>query len=102
MLDIRLIRENPEMIRKNLMRRHDPDKEKLLEDVVGWERAWRKALAEADGLQRRRNELTNEAAAAKKAGQSTDNLRPEAAARPKQIEALDREIGALAVKVRAG
>src|SRR5213594_648764 len=102
MLDIRLIRENPEMIRKNLMRRHDPDKEKLLEDVVRWDRAWRKALAEADGLKRRRNEITKEIAAAKKGGKSTDKLRKEAAALPKKIEALDREIDDLAAKVRDG
>ena len=88
MLDIRLIRENPEMIRKNLVRRHDPDKEKLLEDVIRWDRAWRKALAEADGLKRRRNEITKEIAAAKKAGKGTDKLRTEAAALPKKIEAL--------------
>src|SRR5205809_869986 len=102
MLDIRLIRENPEMIRKNLVRRHDPDKEKLLEDVIRWDRAWRKALAEADGLKRRRNEIMKEIAAAKKGGKSTDKLRTEAAALPKKIEALDREIDELAAKVRDG
>src|SRR5437773_7227566 len=102
MLDIRLIRENPEMIRKNLVKRRDPDKEKLLEDVILWDRAWRKALAEADGLKRRRNEITKEISAAKKAGKSTDKLRKEAAALPKKIEALDREIDDLAAKVRDG
>ena len=102
MLDIRLIRENPEMIRKNLVKRRDPDKEKLLEDVIRWDRAWRKALAEGDGLKRRRNEITKEIAAAKKAGKSTDKLRKEAAALPKKIEALDREIDDLAAKVRDG
>src|SRR5205823_278466 len=102
MLDIRLIRENPEMIRKNLVKRRDPDKEKLLEDLILWDRAWRKALAEADGLKRRRNEITKEIAAAKKAGKSTDKLRKEAAALPKKIEALDREIDDLAAKVRDG
>src|SRR5947199_30940 len=102
MLDIRLIRENPEMIRKNLVRRHDPDKEKLLEDVVRWDRAWRKALPEADGRKGRRNEITKESAAGKKAGKSTDKLRKEAAALPKKIEALDGEIDDLAAKVRDG
>src|SRR5438094_8234138 len=73
MLDIRLIRENPEMIRKNLVRRHAPDQEKLREDVIRWDRAWRKALAEADGLKRRRNEITKEIAAAKKAARARTN-----------------------------
>src|SRR5205809_7929628 len=98
MLDIRLIRENPEMIRKNLMRRHDPDKEKLLEDVVRWDRAWRKALAEADGLTRRRHEITTELAAAKKAGKGTDQLRNEAAALPTNIHPLHRQLAAPAAQ----
>src|SRR5207244_4037542 len=39
---------------------------------------------------------------AKKGGKSTDKLRTEAAALPKKIEALDREIDELAAKVRDG
>ena len=102
MLDIRLIRENPEMIRRNLAKRQDPDKEKLLAEVLRLDKAWRKSLAEADALKRRRNEITKEIAAAKKAGKGTDKLRKEAAALPKKIEALDREIDDLAAKVRDG
>src|SRR2546430_17556692 len=102
MLDIRLIRENPEMIRKNLVRRHDPDKEKLLEDVVRWDRAWRKALAEADGLKRRRNEITREIAAPKKAGKRTDKLRTKAAAPANKTEALDRDSADLAAQLPTG
>jgi len=102
MLDIRLIRENPEMIRKDLAKRQAADKEKVLEAVIKWDKEWRKALAEADALKRRRNEITKEIAAAKKAGRSTEKLRKEAAALPKKIDALDRQIDELAAKIRDG
>src|SRR5256886_12458154 len=102
MLDIRLIRENPEMIRKDLAKRHAPDKEKVLDSLIQWDKEWRKALAEGDALKRRRNEITKDIADAKKAGKNTDKLRKEATALPKEIAALAGPIDELAGKVREG
>ena len=102
MLDIRLVRESPEVIRRDLAKRKAPEKAKLLEDVIQWDKEWRKALAEADALKRRRNEITRQIADAKKAGKSTDKLRKEAADLPKKIDALDAKIDELAAKVRDG
>ena len=102
MLDIRLIRENPEVIRKDLAKRHAPDKEKVLDSLIQWDKEWRKALAEGDALKRRRNEITKDIAEAKKAGKNTDKLRKEATALPKKIAALDGQIDELAGKVRDG
>src|SRR3989454_7255001 len=102
MLDIRLIRENPEVIRKDLAKRHAPDKEKVLDSLIQWDKEWRKALAEGDALKRRRNEITKDIADAKKAGKNTDKLRKEATALPKEIAALDAKTDELAEKVRSG
>src|SRR5205807_8692401 len=100
MVDVRLVRENPEVIRKDLAKRHAPDKAKVLDSVIQWDKEWRKALAEGDALKRRRNEITKEIAEAKKAGKDTDKLRKEAAALPKKISALDLRIEELAGQVR--
>ena len=102
MLDVRLVRENPDLIRKDLAKRHAPDKEKLLDSVIQWDKEWRKALAEGDALKRRRNEITKEIAEAKKAGKNADKLRKEAAALPKKIAALDLRIEELSGQVRDG
>ena len=102
MQDIGLVRENPDAIRRDLERRGAKDKEALLDSVIRWDKDWRRALAEADGLKRRRNEITKEIGAAKKAGRSTDRLRREAAALPAKIETLDHEIAELAAKIRDG
>ncbi|HWM51115.1 MAG TPA: serine--tRNA ligase, partial [Thermoplasmata archaeon] len=102
MLDIRLVREHPDVIRKDLAKRQAPEKEKLLDEVIRWDKEWRKALAEGDRLKRRRNEITKEIAAAKKAGKSTEKLRKEAASLPQKIETLDRQIDTLAAQVRDG
>ena len=100
--DIRLVRENPDLIRKDLEKRGAADKLELLEDVIKWDKSWRKALAEGDALKRRRNEITKEIAQAKKAGKSTDKLRKEAGSLPKKIDVIDKRIDELAAKVRDG
>ncbi|HKW43799.1 MAG TPA: serine--tRNA ligase [Thermoplasmata archaeon] len=102
MQDIRLVRENPDLIRKDLEKRGAADKLELLEDVIKWDKSWRKALAEGDALKRRRNEITKEIAQAKKAGKSTDKLRKEAGSLPKKIDVIDKRIDELAAKVRDG
>ena len=102
MLDIRLIRESPDVIRRDLAKRNAPEKAKLLDDVIRWDKEWREALANADALKRRRNEITRQIAEAKKAGKATDKLRKEAADLPKRIDALDTKIDALAANIRDG
>jgi len=102
LLDIRLVRESPEVIRRDLAKRNVPEKAKLLDDVIRWDKEWREALAGADALKRQRNEITRQIADAKKAGKATEKLRKEAADLPKRIEALDAKSEALAAKVREG
>ncbi len=102
MLDIRLVREHPETIRNDLAKRNDAEKAKLLDRVIRSDKAWRQALAEADSLRRKRNEITRAIGEAKKAGKATERLRKEAAGLPKKIDALDQKIDALARHVRDG
>ncbi|HYM40237.1 MAG TPA: serine--tRNA ligase, partial [Thermoplasmata archaeon] len=102
MLDIRLIRDHPELVRKDLKKRGAADKERLLDDVVRWDQEWRSSLAAADGLKKRRNEITRAIADAKKGKKDTAALRKEAAGLPKQIAALDAAAAELEAKVRNG
>ncbi len=102
MLDIRLLRESPDLVRRDLAKRNAPEKAKLLDEVIRWDEEWRKALADADRLRRRRNEITRDIAEAKKADKSTEKLRKEAANLPEKIDALDAGIDELAAKIRGG
>ncbi len=102
MLDIRLIRDHPEVVRKDLQKRGAADKERLFDDVIREDREWRAAAAEADGLKKRRNEITRSIAEAKKARKDTAALQKEAGDLPKRIEALDAKLADLEVKVRSG
>ena len=62
MLDIKLIREKPALVRGNLKRRHDPEKIKLLNELIDKDRKWRKSLKELELLRKKRNEITRQIA----------------------------------------
>jgi seryl-tRNA synthetase len=101
-LDIRLIREHPEVVRADLAKRGAVEKERLLEDIIHWDREWRATAAEADGLKKRRNEITRAIAEARKAKEDASTLQKEAAELPKKIDALDEKAADLGARVRNG
>jgi len=68
MLDIRLIRENPELIRNNLAKRGDPQNLKMLDDLIEHDKKWRQQLTELNNLRHERRQITAEIAGAKKKG----------------------------------
>jgi seryl-tRNA synthetase len=92
LLDIKLIRESPEIVRKNLARRGDAEKLRMLDELINHDSEWRRLLTETNGLRHERREVVNEVAALKKAGKDAE----------KQIERgrrIDDEIVALEQQV---
>lgn len=102
MLDIRLVRDNADAVRKDLAKRGATDKAKLLEDVIRKDREWRDDLQKVEALRKRRNEITKEIAAAKKAKRDASKLMKEASTLPEQIKALEARIEILEKDVRQG
>ncbi len=85
MLDIKLIRDTPEVVRQDLTKRGDPEKQKLLEEVIAWDQEWRELTQEVNRLRQRRNEVSKEIAETKRAGGDAASLMEEAAKLPSQI-----------------
>jgi seryl-tRNA synthetase len=65
MLDIKLIRENPALVKANLKKRHDPEKLKLLDELIEKDAKWRGSLKDLEMLRKKRNDVTREIAALK-------------------------------------
>ncbi|MCK4884023.1 MAG: serine--tRNA ligase, partial [Candidatus Diapherotrites archaeon] len=80
MLDIRLIRENPDLVRKNLEKRHDLQKITLLETVIQKDADWRKLSNETDSLKSQRNKFSQQIATLKRKKQDAS----------KQIEEMQK------------
>ena len=66
MLDIKLIREHPDIVRENLKKRNDAEKIKLLDDLIAHDEKWRKLLTKVNELRHKRKLVTTEVAELKK------------------------------------
>jgi len=86
MLDIKVIRENPDLVRKNLQRRRDEEKLKLFEEVVLVDKKWRELQEKTNELRKRRNEISKEIAQLKKQKKDTDKQLKEAESIPEKIK----------------
>jgi seryl-tRNA synthetase len=91
MLDIKLIREDPELVRRNLERRHDPGKLGLLDALIEDDARWREKVTEVNRLRRRRNEISSEIAKVMKEDGDASSLREEAGGIPKLIVDTETE-----------
>ncbi len=92
MLDIKLIRENPEFVKNNLAKRGNPENLKMLDELIVVDREWRKDLTKLNELRHDRKLVTGEIATLKKAGKN-------AAAEVEKAKAIDVEITAVEKQV---
>src|SRR3989338_1688216 len=92
MLDIKLIRENPEAARKDLHKRGDSEKLSWLEELIEKDKLWRALVAETDKLKAERNKLSEEIGKQKKAGKDAGALMKQAAEIPEKIKENDKKI----------
>jgi seryl-tRNA synthetase len=102
LLDIKLIRENPELVRANLERRQQPEKIALLHQVIDADTRWRELTGLVNKLRKRRNEVSAEIAMVIKSGADTSSLRREAGSIPEQIKAFESELEERQTYVRNG
>jgi seryl-tRNA synthetase len=68
MLNIKLFRENPELIKSNQKKRHESDK--IVDNIIGFDNKWRSALKKVEMLKAKRNKVSQEINQSKKSGKS--------------------------------
>ncbi|MEN3056769.1 MAG: serine--tRNA ligase, partial [Candidatus Methanosuratincola petrocarbonis] len=94
MLDIRIIRENPDAVRSNLAKRNDQEVLKLYDELLVADREWRRLFTEVGSLRAARNRVTEEIARIKKQGLDASDKIKEAEEIPRRIKALESEMEA--------
>jgi len=92
LLEIRLVRETPERVKENLRHRGMPEKIQDVDQLIRLDADWRRGLAEVEQLRRRRNEITQGIAEARKKGQDASDLMKEAETIPGQIKSLEEKV----------
>src|SRR2546428_9858876 len=93
MLDMKILREQPEVIRANLEKRGDTARIPVLENAMRWDRDWREGQRELDHLRHQRNVVTGEIRELKAAGRGAGAQSPEAAEPPERITSPDARVG---------
>jgi len=97
MLDIKLIRENPDKINE-LLKRRNPDLS--IDEVLTIDVDRRKVQAQADELRAKRKNMSQEIGKLKKAGENTDKIQEEVRNLGDEIKALEEQETALDEKQR--
>lgn len=91
MFDIKLIREKPEEVLKNLERRKEQDKIKLFNEIKEIDESWRKIKFEEDKLRSERNSISKRISEAKKKGEDPKNIMEEAKKIPQKLKELEEQ-----------
>ena len=100
-MDINLIRENPELVKKNLMKRGDPEALKKLNETIVYDKKWRQTLTELNNLRHQRKKMTIKIAALKKAGKNIGRELEEAKAIDSKITSLEKRVAEYEEKLRS-
>jgi seryl-tRNA synthetase len=101
MIDIKLIRENKALVKKNIKKKFQEDKLKLVDDVAKLDDEWRKARQEADKLRAERNKVSMAINLAKKEKRDSSSLLSQAKQIPKKLAELAEQEKELGEKIRA-
>ncbi len=99
MIDMRLIRNTPELVRENMRKKFQEEKVPLVDEVLDLDRRHREAITEADSLRSKRNTVSKQIGVLMKEGKraEAEAAKAEVAAiapRLSQLEALEVELSA--------
>ncbi|NLD51775.1 MAG: serine--tRNA ligase, partial [Clostridiales bacterium] len=93
MIDINLIRTNPEIVRENMRRKYQEHKLPLVDEVIELDKLNREAIQRADWLRGQRNTISKQIGALMKQGQ-----RQEAETAKQQVKDMQDELQQLEVR----
>jgi seryl-tRNA synthetase len=100
-IDIKLLRQDAELVRSALARRLDPALDATLERLAEFDRRRREALVRTEALKARRNAATEEVARRKKAKENADDLLAELKRSSDEVKQLDAEVRGIEAELDA-
>lgn len=100
MLDIKLIRKNPKLVRENLKKRKDPEILKKLDQLIAGDKEYRETLKDLEELRKLRNDVTRKVAEKKKNKQKADAEIKEMQKVGQKIKSLENRVKELKEEIR--
>jgi seryl-tRNA synthetase len=99
-IDVRVLRQDPDGARSSLLRRMDPALGDSVDQVLDLDRRWRAVVTESEALRAERNAQTEEVARKKRAKESADDLLAQLKRSADRARALDAEARELEEQLR--
>jgi seryl-tRNA synthetase len=100
MLDIKLIRESPDLVKANLEKRSNPDNQRMLNELIEADKQWREDLTKLNDLRHDRKICNQEIAILKKGKQDAQAQVEKAKVVDAEITAREKEVVLLEQKTR--
>nr|MDO8099035.1 serine--tRNA ligase [Candidatus Njordarchaeota archaeon] len=100
MLDIKLIRDHPEIVKNNLKKRGDIEKIALVDELVELDKKWRENKKRVEELRHRRNVVSKKIAELKRSKQDISKQVEESQRIPREIKKLEEDAVTLEEKIR--
>ena len=88
MIDIKLVRENPNLVKENIKKKFQKEKLVLVDEVLALDEKWRKLKYEEDSLRSQRNKISEGINKLKKQGKNADKEIKQAKKIPEEIEKI--------------
>lgn len=89
MLNIKFVRENPDLVRENIKRKQETKRLVFLDEALRLDEVWRKGKKDIDNLRHSRNSLSESINKGKKEGKDVKDLLAQAKEIPAKIKALE-------------
>ena len=102
MLDINLLRTDPDKVRENIKKKFQDAKLPLVDEVITMDREFRDAIQQADGLRNKRKTLSKQIGGllAKGEKEEAEKVKAEVAAIADELEALEKKEDELKAEIR--
>ena len=95
MIDIKLIREHPDIVKENIKKKGQTQKIQLVDKLRDLDEEWRKLKGESDSLRADRNKISKEISEAKKSGKDVKTLMKRAQSIPDEIAKSEEKMSKL-------
>lgn len=100
MIDIKLLRENPELVKENIKKKFQNEKLVLVDKVLKLDEEWRKVKYEEDKLRGERNKISKEVSELKKSKKDVSKAIKKAKEIPQEIEKLEQKRAKLEEEIK--
>jgi seryl-tRNA synthetase len=99
MLDIKLIRENPALVKENLAKRNNPECLQMLDDLIALDKEWRLNNTKLNDLRHDRKQVTIEIAKLKKACKEANSEFAKAQDIDQKIKLIEKDVADQETKI---